>query len=59
MEIFGIFILKSFIDVHGPILCLQNGGNSPPKKKFSYIINIYFNVFKTLDKFIIISKIEL
>jgi hypothetical protein len=32
MEIFGIFILKSFIDVHGPILCLKNGGNSPPKK---------------------------
>jgi hypothetical protein len=57
MEILGFLIKKSFVDVDGLCLCLQNGGNSP-QKIFNYI-NIYFNVLKLLDKFLMISNIEL
>jgi hypothetical protein len=41
--------LKCFVDVDGPFLCLQNGGNSP-QKKISYITNIYSKFSKKLDK---------
>jgi hypothetical protein len=47
MKILGFLIKKSFVDVDGPFLCLQNGGNLPPKNKFGYIINIYFKFFKS------------
>ncbi len=42
MENFGFLIKKSFVDVDGPFLCLQNGENSP-QKKINYIINSYFS----------------
>jgi len=29
---------------------LQNGENSPQKRTFGYIMNIYFKFSKTLDK---------
>ncbi len=35
LEIFGFLIKKSFFDVDGPFLCLQNSENSSPKKKHS------------------------
>jgi hypothetical protein len=60
MKFFGFLIKKSFVDVDGPFLCLQNGGNLPPEFFFfCYLINIYFKFFKSLDRFIVISKIKL
>jgi hypothetical protein len=51
-------IEKSFVDVVGPFVCLQNGGNSPPKKN-SITSMFILMFFKKLDKFMMISKIEL
>jgi hypothetical protein len=42
-----------------PFLSLQNGGNSPQKKTFGYIISIYFIFSKKWLRFMMISMIEL
>jgi len=43
---FWFLTLKYFFDIDGLFWCLQNDGNSPPKKIFSYTTNNYSNVFK-------------
>jgi len=45
-----ILFLKPFVDVDGPFLRSQNHGNSPHKKTFGYIINIYFKFFKKIGQ---------
>jgi hypothetical protein len=42
-------IKKSYVDVDGAFLCLQNGENSAQKKN-GYNINIYCKFSKKLDK---------
>jgi hypothetical protein len=51
LKIFFFLIKKYFINLDGPFLCLQNDGNSAPKKNSVTSLIFILMVSKKLDKF--------